>query len=48
MSNRKTKKYSEDLKIKAVEMYLSGNQSYRSVCDEFGIVDKKNFARVGV
>ena len=37
---RKNKKYSAELKIQAVEEYLSGNGSQREICRKFGILTK--------
>lgn len=37
---RKNKKYSAELKIQAVEEYLSGNGSQREICRKYGILAK--------
>ena len=41
MSRRKNKKYSAELKLEAVQAYLSGRGSLRSICKEFEIRDKR-------
>lgn len=38
---RKNKKYSAELKIQAVEEYLSGNGSQREICRKHGISAKR-------
>ena len=38
---RKNKKYSAELKIQAVEEYLSGNGSQREICRKYGILAKR-------
>ena len=41
MSKRKQKKYSSELKLLAVQDYLSGKGSLRSICKKYGVVNKK-------
>ena len=38
---RKDKKYSAELKIQAVEVYLSGKGSQREICRKYGILAKR-------
>lgn len=40
MSRRKNKKYSKELKLQAIQEYLTGNGSLREVCKKHGILDK--------
>ena len=39
----KNKKYSAELKIQAVEEYLSGKGSQREICKKYGILAKRTF-----
>ena len=39
---RKNKKYSAELKIQAIEEYLSGKGSLREICKKFEILDKRS------
>ena len=41
MSRGRNKKYSKELKLKAVQSYLRGEGSLRQVCREYEIKDKK-------
>ena len=41
MSKRKNKKYSKELKHEAVQDYLGGGGSLRTICKKHGIKDKK-------
>lgn len=41
MSERKKTTYSPAFKEEAVRLYLEGGRSYRQLCDELGIKDKK-------
>ena len=38
----KNKKYSKELKIKAVQAYLNGEGSLREICKKYGIKDNKS------
>ena len=41
MLKRKQKKYSSELKLLAVQDYLAGKGSLRSICKKYGVVNKK-------
>ena len=41
MSKRKQKKYSAELKLQAVQDYLTGKGSLRQICRQYGIKDKR-------
>ena len=41
MSRRRSKKYSKELKLEAVQAYLGGRGSLRAICKEYDIRDKK-------
>ena len=41
MLKRKQKKYSAELKLKAVQDYLTGKGSLRQICRQYGIKDKR-------
>jgi transposase-like protein len=41
MSERKSITYSPAFKVEAVRRYLEGGRSYRQICEELGIKDKK-------
>ena len=41
MSKRRNKKYSKELKTSAVQEYLSGKGSQRSICKKYGILAKR-------
>lgn len=41
MSKRKQKKYSSELKLLAVQDYLSGKGSLRSICKKYGVLNKR-------
>ena len=41
MSRRRNKKYSKELKLKAVQAYLRGEGSLRQVCRQYEIRDEK-------
>ena len=40
MSRRRNKKYSKELKITAVQEYLTGKGSLRSICKKYGVLSK--------
>lgn len=42
MSRGRNKKYSKELKLKAVQSYLRGEGSLRQVCREYEIMDEKS------
>lgn len=41
MSRRENKKYSVEFKQRAVQDYLSGGGNLRTICNKYGILDKK-------
>ncbi len=41
MSRRRNKKYSVELKQQAIQDDLSGGGSLRTICNKYGILDKK-------
>ena len=41
---RKNKKYSQELRVAAVEAYLRGEGSIRKICKQFGILGKSTFS----
>ena len=45
MSRRHNKKYSRELKLQAVQEYLSGKGSLREICRKHGIADKRSLRR---
>ena len=40
--SHKNKKYSEEVKLKAVQDYLNGGGSLREICKKYGILEKKS------